>query len=86
MKKLMLAVGLLAGLALSGSAQNLIQNPSFETLDGKNPNLPDKWNTHQVLSLGKHHSVDSSVAMDGKNSARRLLQAGKSMAFSTCPP
>ncbi len=70
MKKLMLAVGLLTGLVLSGSAQNLLQNPSFETLDGRNPNLPDKWNTHQVLSLGKHHSIDSSIAMDGKNSAK----------------
>ena len=68
--KLTLTTGLLASLALSGAAQNLLQNPSFEVVDGKNPNLPANWETHQVLSLGKHHFLDPSVAMDGKTSVK----------------
>ena len=70
MHKLTLTAGVLASLALSGAAQNLLQNPSFETVDGKTPAVPARWETHQVLSLGKHHALDTRVAMDGENSVR----------------
>ncbi len=56
--------------AAGGFAQNLLENPSFEQPDPKNPSLPEGWKTMQQLSLGKHHFVDETVAAEGKKSIR----------------
>lgn len=52
------------------SAQNLIDNPSFEEGSPVNAALPAQWSTMKLLSMENHHSLDSSTAKTGKSSAK----------------
>ena len=52
------------------SAQNLIDNPSFEEASPVNAALPAQWSSMKLLSMENHHSLDSSTAKTGKSSAK----------------
>lgn len=66
MKYLLIAF-FMAALSVYGS--NLLQNSSFEKID-ESKNIPESWGIVKRGILHDTHSVESSVALDGKNSAR----------------
>ncbi|MFA6817087.1 MAG: hypothetical protein WCS73_12410, partial [Lentisphaeria bacterium] len=66
---------ILLAFALLGSpgwlpAENILLNPSFESVESQNSALPLNWKTMQRLSLARHHFVDETVASDGQKSVR----------------
>ncbi len=48
------------------SAQNLIDNPSFEEGSPVNAALPAQWSAMKLLSMENHHSLDSTTAKNRK--------------------
>ncbi len=78
-----IAIACCAGFASCASAQNLIHNPGFETIDAGNSSLPEGWgffNTARLRSLGDGLNP-AAVVRSGNNSIE--FPAGADFAGAT---
>ena len=67
MLKKIILVCLFSSLAVFADDANLLNNPSFETLNSKG--LPAGYSASKKLTLDEIHRIDTNNAVDGKNAA-----------------
>ena len=88
--RLLISLGTLLFFVSLASAENLLQNPSFEERDPSNRQLPAHWtDTHYQSGpcefSGEHHSgaAAAMIAGDGKNHLfRQSIKAPQAKAFT----